>query len=79
MDHAARHALRHEKAPPLLNEIRTHILEMSNTVLPKSAAGQASRYALAIWKKLICCMSPANPMVDGYFRDEIGYFASFSA
>jgi len=24
-------------------------------------------------------MSPANPMVDGYFRDEIGYFASFSA
>jgi hypothetical protein len=25
------------------------------------------------------CMSPANPMVDGYFRDEIGYFASFSA
>jgi hypothetical protein len=54
MDHAARHALRHEKAPPLLNEIRTHILEMSKTVLPKSAAGQASRYALAIWKKLIC-------------------------
>src|SRR5580698_6947233 len=24
MDHAARHALRHEKAPPLLDEIRTH-------------------------------------------------------
>ena len=33
MDHAARHALRHEKAPPLLDEIRTHILEMSKTVL----------------------------------------------
>jgi transposase len=27
MDHAARHALRHEKAPPLLDEIRTHILD----------------------------------------------------
>jgi transposase len=53
MDHAARHALRHEKAPPLLDEIRTHILEMSKTVLPSSAAGQACRYTLAIWKKLI--------------------------
>jgi hypothetical protein len=54
MNHATRHALRHEKAPPLLDEIRTHILEMSKTVLPKSAAGQACRYTLAIWKKLIC-------------------------
>jgi hypothetical protein len=34
MDHAARHALRHEKAPPLLAEIRTHILALSKTVLP---------------------------------------------
>jgi transposase len=53
MDHAARHALRHEKAPPLLAEIRTHILEMSKTVLPSSAAGQACRYTLAIWQKLM--------------------------
>jgi len=53
MDDAARHALRHEKAPPLLDEIRTHILEMSKTVLPSSAPGQACRYTLAIWKKLI--------------------------
>jgi transposase len=53
MDHAARDVLRHEKAPPLLAEIRNHILEMSKTVLPKSAAGQACRYTLALWKKLI--------------------------
>jgi len=53
MDHAARHALRHQKAPPVLAEIRTHILEMSKTVLPGSAAGQACRYTLALWKKLI--------------------------
>ncbi len=53
MDHAARHALRHEKAPPLLAQIRTHILEMSRTVLPKSAAGQACSYTLGIWKTLI--------------------------
>ena len=48
MDHAARQALRHEKAPPLLAKIRTHILEMSKTVLPKSTAGQACGYTLAI-------------------------------
>jgi transposase len=52
MDHAARDVLRQEKAPPLLAEIRNHILEMSKAVLPKSAAGQACRYTLALWKKL---------------------------
>ena len=29
MDHAARHALRHQKAPPVFPEIRGHVLEMS--------------------------------------------------
>ena len=53
MNHAARHSSRHEKAPALLDQIRTHIIEMSKTVLPNSAAGQACRYTLAIWKKLI--------------------------
>ena len=43
MDNAARHVLRHEKAPPLLDEIRTHILQMSKTVLPSSAPGHACR------------------------------------
>jgi transposase len=52
MDHARRHTLRQQKAPPLLDQIRSHILAMSKTVLPKSAAGQASRYALAIWTRL---------------------------
>jgi transposase len=53
IDHAARHALRRQHAPPLLEEIRNHILAMSETVLPKSAAGQACSYTLAIWKRLI--------------------------
>ena len=52
MDHAARHALRQHHAPPLLEEIRNHILAMSKTVLPKSAAGQACSYTLATWKRL---------------------------
>jgi transposase len=53
MDHAARHTLRHEKAPPLLDQIRTHIEAMSKTVLPKSAAGEGCTYTLGIWKRLI--------------------------
>jgi hypothetical protein len=54
MNHAARHLLRQEKAPPLLDEIREHILATSKTVLPRSKAGQACNYSLALWKKLTC-------------------------
>ena len=53
MDHAARSVLRQQYAPSVLDEIRKHILAMSKTVLPKSAAGQACGYTLAIWKRLI--------------------------
>jgi transposase len=52
MNHAARHLLRQEKAPPLLDQIREHILATSKTVLPRSKAGQACHYTLALWKKL---------------------------
>ncbi len=52
MNHAARHLLRQEKAPPLLNQIREHILAMSKTALPRSAAGKACSYTLTLWKKL---------------------------
>ena len=54
MDHAARHLLRRKKAPPLLDQIRDHILATSKTVLPRSKAGQACNYTLALWKKLTC-------------------------
>jgi transposase len=52
MDHVARHRLRQEKAPPLLDQIREHILATSKTVLPKSAVGIACSHTLALWKKL---------------------------
>ena len=52
IDHARRHALRLEKAPPLLDQIRGHILTTSKSVLPKSAAGQACSYTLSIWTRL---------------------------
>jgi transposase len=53
MDHAARHRLRLDKAPPLLDQIREHILATSKTVLPESAAGKACSHTLALWPKLI--------------------------
>ena len=52
MDHAVRHRLRQEKAPPLLDQIREHILATSKTVLPKSAVGKACSYTLVLWNKL---------------------------
>ncbi len=51
MDQAARHLLRQEKAPPLLAKIQEHILATSKTVLPRSKAGQACNYTLALWMK----------------------------
>jgi len=52
MDHAQRHALRSEKAPALLAELRTQILAAQKRVLPKSASGKAASYTLAFWNKL---------------------------
>jgi transposase len=54
MDHTARHALRQQEAPPLLEKIREQILQMSRNVLPKSAAGKACSYTLTLWKRLEC-------------------------
>lgn len=52
MDHAARHGLRQQEAPPLLEKIHEQILAMRRNVLPKSAAGNACRYALGLWQRL---------------------------
>jgi transposase len=52
MDHAQRHALRSQKAPALLAELRTQILAGQKRVLPKSASGKAASYTLAFWNKL---------------------------
>jgi transposase len=49
MEQAARHALRQQQARPLLDEIRANILEAGTSVLPKSAAGKACSYPLALW------------------------------
>jgi len=52
MGHAARHVLRQQHARPLPDEIRAQILALGKSVLPKSAAGKACSYTLALWQKL---------------------------
>jgi transposase len=52
MDQAARHGLRKQEAPPLLDKIHAQILTMSVSVLPNSAAGKACGYALGLWQRL---------------------------
>jgi len=49
-----RHALRQERAPALLDELKALLLEMlaSSTYLKKSIAGQAIAYTLKRWEKL---------------------------
>jgi transposase len=50
--HSQRHALRQQRAPQLLDELRANLLAIKKTALPKSAAGQAANYTLALWQKL---------------------------
>src|SRR5208337_937245 len=48
----ARHALRHEKAKPLLDEIRKQIEAARSTALPGGALAKACNYTLTLWEKL---------------------------
>jgi transposase len=52
LDCAARHALRSQKAPPLLAEIKAAITTAQAKALPSSALGKAANYTLALWPKL---------------------------
>ena len=52
LDHAARHALRLERAIPLLDTIKQQIEAARAHALPASALGRAASYTLALWRKL---------------------------
>jgi transposase len=47
-----RHALRQERAKPLLDVIRTRIEAAQSVALPSSALSKACQYALMLWRKL---------------------------
>jgi transposase len=52
-DHAARHKLRLERSPPLLDVLKPQIEAGQREALPASALGKAARYTLALWPKLV--------------------------
>jgi hypothetical protein len=52
LDHAARHALRLERAKPLLEVIREEVEAARDACLPSSALGKAANYTLSLWRKL---------------------------
>lgn len=52
MSHAERHALRLERAPEVLDKLRSQLIAIQKTALPKSAAGQAANDTLSLWSKL---------------------------
>ncbi len=58
------HALRQERAPAILTELRALLLEMklSGSILPKSIAGKAISYTLARWEKLTLFMK--HPVIE---------------
>jgi transposase len=57
-----RHALRQERAPALLEELHTRLIQMKNEALPKSAAGKAVFYTLTRWTKLTCFLQ--HPVLE---------------
>ena len=52
LDHAARHALRLQRATPLLAIIKQEIEAARAGALPSSALGKAANYTLTLWRKL---------------------------
>lgn len=52
LDHAARHALRLDRARPLVDLIRVEVEAARDACLPSSALGKAVHYTLSQWKKL---------------------------
>lgn len=52
MNHAERHGLRLERAPTLLEQMRTEMIAMQKTALPRSSAARAANYTLSLWSRL---------------------------
>ena len=54
LDQAARHQLRQEYAPALLEEIRQRIEVARKSALPASVLAKACDYTVGLWPRLIC-------------------------
>jgi len=55
-----RHALRQEKATPLLEQIRSQIEAARAGALPNGALAKTCNYTLTLWTKLTCFLDQPN-------------------
>ena len=62
LDHAGRHALRRQRAKPLLDLLQPQMDAARAHAPPSSALGKAVRYTLALWPKLTRSLD--NPEVE---------------
>jgi transposase len=82
MNHAERDVLRRQRAPSLLERLRTELLAMQKKALPKSTAGQAANYTLSLWSKLTLFLKYpqlelSNNIAENSMRpiDNVRYFS----
>jgi len=61
---AEKHQIRQEQAIPLLNQFKQWLDKSANQVLPKSAIGNAIRYTLNQWDKLIGYAENGHTQID---------------
>jgi hypothetical protein len=69
IDLAGRHALRQERANPLLDDIRGKIEAAQSVALPASRLGKACHYALTLWKKLARFLEHAELELSNNFAE----------
>ncbi len=58
------HALRQERAVPIIKDLKTKLQRWKSTVLPKSLTGQALQYTLNLWEKLTVYLEDGRLQMD---------------
>lgn len=59
-----RKALRQDKSVPVLQELKTWMIDQLNEVLPKSPIGRAIQYTLGLWDRLELYTQDGTRLID---------------
>ncbi|MFN8686962.1 MAG: hypothetical protein ACK52Z_08760, partial [Acidobacteriota bacterium] len=62
-------AARREKTQPLVEALREDLPRLSKPVLPSRGLGKGARYALSLWKRLVCLLEHADTRSGAGGRD----------
>ncbi|MEO8474494.1 MAG: IS66 family transposase [Chryseolinea sp.] len=64
LTHEQRHTIRQQQAIPVLNALKTWMLDNYKSVLPKSSIGEALHYSLQRWDKLMLYATDGKLEID---------------